>query len=458
MLSRASRNENPEPQEKNKWVKKLQQESWELELLVSGFSIILLAKLTEWLKIVIENVQFGLNLNINLSIALMFFLMFILLASYALIINLIIHLIFRGFWVGIVGLGSVAPNTEFPKLKYSSFFTKKLEKKVTKLDDLVIIVDKISSLIFAFAFLIIFFLISVGLFLISLIIIQSIGDTIVDLTNGSISNIFKYIFVFITITFLLSGIIYMIDFFTLGFFKKYKWLSKIYFPIYYLFSWITLSFLYRTLYYNLISKFSKRKIGVILIPYLLIIIMVPFFSFNHHIYYPEESEKSHINHNYYSDLRNEEDHIEKVDLPSYIIKNNFLPVFISYNPNDNHIIKKTFPDFTPGINEGLNSKVDVKINKKGINININDAKRNKHVEESLECLCGLYRIYLNDSLVQNPKFYFKTNINKEEKGIFTVINISDLPVGENILTIKKISFKKDQQILKDYAFAPFWKE
>ena len=88
MLNRESRHENPEVQDSSKWVKKLQQESWELELLVSGFSIILLAKLTEWLREVLMNVQFNLNMAENLSVGLLFFMLFIQLASYALIINL----------------------------------------------------------------------------------------------------------------------------------------------------------------------------------------------------------------------------------------------------------------------------------------------------------------------------------------------------------------------------------
>ena len=455
MLSRESRN-NPEIQDKNKWVKKLQQESWELELLVSGFSIILLSKLTGWLQIVLENIQYGLNMDIELSKAIMFFMGVVLLASYALIINLVIHLIFRGFWVGIVGLGSVAPNTEFPKLKYSKFFTKKLEKKVTKLEDLVIVVDKISSLIFTFAFLIIFFLISVGLFFVSTLLLIEIGNSFINMTSGTLSDIIHYSVIVTILLFIFSGLIYMLDFLTLGFFKKYNWLSKIYYPVYYIFGWITLSFLYRTLYYNLISKFSKRKVGLILIPYLLIIIIVPFSNFDHHIYYPEKSVSSHMKNNYYSDLRAEDNHINKVDIPSYIITENFLPIFISYKPRDNSLIKQALPDLDPIKNEGFNTNTKIEIKKDGLYLSESETEEDQ--EKTLKCLTGLYYIYLNDSLIQNPEFYFKTHINKEEKGIFTVIDIIDLPRGKNILKIKKTKFEGDEQIMADYAVVPFWKE
>lgn len=456
MLSRESRSENPVPEEKNKWVKKLQQESWELELLVSGFSIVLLSKLTGWMQVLINDIPLTINMQDSFSQAIFFFMTFVLLASYALIINLVIHLIFRGFWVGIVGLGSVAPNTDFSKLKYSKFFVRKLKKRIVKLDDLVIVVDKISSLIFTFAFLIIFFLISVGLFLIGLTFISNIGIFIVSISGEILSTILKVTTIILSLAYTFAGIIYMIDFLTLGFFKKFKWLSIIYYPIYHFFSWITLSFLYRTLYYNLISKFSKRKVGSILIPYLLIILLVPLTNFNHHIYFPEESESSHIENNYYSALRKSEDHIKKVDIPSYVIDDKFLSVFLTYIPEDNEIIKKLYPDFIPEINEGFNSKINVNFTKHGVNIG------SKHVldekNKSLECLTSIYQIYLNDSLIQNPKFYFKQSVEKEEKGIFTMLDISELKIGENILLIKKLRYNGDEKIFNNYAFVPFWKE
>ena len=456
MISYESRNNNSDIKDANKWVKKLQQESWELELLVSGFSILLLTKLTGILETTLDNIINGLNVHLALSGAIMLFLMFVILSSYALIINLVIHLIFRGFWVGIVGLGSVAPTTEFPKLKYSKFFTKKLEKKITKLDELVIVIDKISSLIFTFAFLIIFFLISIGLFIISIVFFEQFASLITGLTEGVFKSILKNTFNGLLILFLISGIIYLIDFLTLGFFKKYNRLSKIYYPIYTLFGWITLSFLYRTLYYNLISKFSKRKVGLILIPYLLVLIIVPLSNFDHHIYFPDKSIQSHINNDYYSDLRKADSHVQEIDIPSYIIRDNFLPIFISYKPIDNKLIKKAYPDLEPLKNEGYNS--ELKISNDADNFGITDIEIEKDQKEMLKSMAALYEIYLNDSLTQNPDFYFKTHVNNKEKGLFTVIDIIDLPRGKNILKLKRVMFDGDKQTMGDLAIVPFWKE
>ncbi len=455
MLGKESRENNAESRPTNKWVKKLQQESWELELLVSGFSIVLLTQLTKWLQVVIDNIGANLNMNSSLTVGMYIFLAFVLLASYALIINLIVHLVFRGFWVGIVGLGSVAPNTDFEKLKYSPFFTEKLRKKITNLEDLVVVVDKISSLIFTFAFLIIFFLVSLGLYFVSFLIIGQLFEALIDLTSGLLNDILTVIVVVIVLAYLLSGIIYMIDFLTLGALKKGKRISKMYYPIYHFFGWITLSFLYRTLYYNLISKFSKKKIGFIFIPYLLIIIMVPAFNYNHHIYFPKKSPSSHITNNYYSNLRSEDEHIKKVDIPSYIIKEDFLPVFLTYDPGYNEVIKKLNPDFTPSINEGFNSEVQLRFTKQGLNIS---GKKDEQEQKSLESLVSFFKIYLNDSLLNEQKFYFKRSSALQDKGIFTVLDIKNLQRGENILSVKRAKFRKDSLTYVDYAFVPFWKE
>lgn len=455
MLGKELRETHEEDQQKGKWVKKLQQESWELELLVSGFSIVLLANLSHWLSDVIDGLELSLNMNNSLSVGVYFFLIIVLLANYALIINLIVHLIFRGFWVGIVGLGSVAPNTNFNKLKYSDFFSKKLEKRITKLDALVVQLDKISSLMFTFAFLIIFFLISIGLFMICLILFAQIANAVINNVSETVGNVVTTITVVLVLFYLFGGMIYMIDFLTLGWMKKRKIISKVYYPIYTFFGWITLSFLYRTLYYNLISKFTKRKVGLILIPYLLIIVMVPFFTFSHHIYYPKESQQSHIEDNYYRDQRPENEHIYKADIPSYIIKETFLPVFIAYSPNDNETIKRLNPDIETEINEGLNSTINIELHNSGLSFT---NKKYKKPDKLLKCLLSMYKLYLNDSIIENPKFFFKTTSEKKDKGLFTVLDIKELERGEHHLKIKKVYFDYDQQKQMDFAFIPFWKE
>ena len=107
------------------WLKKLERESWQLELLVSAFTIFLLIAAQE---------NFG-NFIIDISFKyygpvgfLVFFLTLIQASIIALTAFLIIHLLLRGFWIGTIGLRSVQPNINYQRLNYSEFFQKKLKK------------------------------------------------------------------------------------------------------------------------------------------------------------------------------------------------------------------------------------------------------------------------------------------------------------------------------------------
>jgi len=112
----------------DKWLKKLQRESWELEVLISGISIYLLFQIPGQIDAAIEYVSENIGQNdIMVSIAIMLFLFKI--SSYILILNLVAHLILRGFWIGVIGLHSVFPEgVKFEKLAYSEYFNKKLRQ------------------------------------------------------------------------------------------------------------------------------------------------------------------------------------------------------------------------------------------------------------------------------------------------------------------------------------------
>jgi hypothetical protein len=89
-----------------------------------------------------------------------------------------------------------------------------------------VVVDKISSLIFTFAFLIIFFLVSVGLYLASFLVIGQLFDALLDLTSGLLNDIFTVVVIVVILAYFISGIIYMIDFLTLGALKRAKEFRK----------------------------------------------------------------------------------------------------------------------------------------------------------------------------------------------------------------------------------------
>ena len=233
-------NEGPKNQV-NKWLKKLERESWQLELLVSAFTIFLLIQAISTFSEFLEGIQYQYDLSDSLLTFLFLFFALLGLSLKALAMFLVFHLMLRGFWIGTIGLRSVQSNIDFDKLNYSDFFTEKLKKKVISLDNLVVMLDEICSLIFSFAFLIMSILLSFGMYTLFFGALAISISSLVGLTSGLLSTIIAGFSGILIFTILISGLLYFIDYFTLGFFKKYKLLSKLYYPFYRFYGAITLS-------------------------------------------------------------------------------------------------------------------------------------------------------------------------------------------------------------------------
>ncbi|MCB9352189.1 MAG: hypothetical protein H6573_32540 [Lewinellaceae bacterium] len=85
---------------------------------------------------------------------------------------------------------------------------------------------------------------------------------------------------------LLGSLLYFIDFITLGYLKRIRWLAPVYYPIYRFFSLITFARLYRPLYYNLIDNRFGRGVGFLLAPYMILLIVGSSIKFISEAYFP----------------------------------------------------------------------------------------------------------------------------------------------------------------------------
>ena len=113
------------------WLEKLQQESWNLELLISGFSIFLLIQVGDVIDDFSDEFANHFNLPNNIRGVVHAFAGIGKLGAIVLTINLIVHILLRGFWIGAIGLRSVQSKLDISKLNYSEFFQEKLRKKIT---------------------------------------------------------------------------------------------------------------------------------------------------------------------------------------------------------------------------------------------------------------------------------------------------------------------------------------
>ena len=266
------------------------------------------------------------------------------------------------------------------------------------------------------------------------------------------------VFIPLLLAYFFTGILYMIDYFTLGFIKKIKWLARVYYPFYKFFSFITLAGLSRSIYYYLISKFSKKRIRVVYLGLFMVFIAIFLVEFDQHVYYPGTGAENKFwtTSNMYDDERPKSDYIDQVSIPSKFINKPFFPVFLVYNAKDNDVIQSLCADFIPIKNDGFNSRLE--FISEGNNFVLTQKDYTKEdFETLLSCHASIYEIAVNDSVYEDLSFHFYDHPAKVQKGLLTVIPTDSFKTGENTLEVRKISLDSvGNEIAKDYALVPFW--
>jgi len=193
-----------------KWLETLQQESWQLELIISGFAIFLLIGVYEPLQDSVYKLNRLRFLEFRYSFHFMFMgLDFVRLAWHILVINLIVHVFLRGLWISTIGLRYVSGDITFDELKLSKKFNHFLQKRIGSFDDYIEKLEKICSIIFAFTFLLFFTVLS---FLLGSIFYIGLTETIRYFTGLN----YEQLFYFLQLPFFTLAGIYALDFLTLG--------------------------------------------------------------------------------------------------------------------------------------------------------------------------------------------------------------------------------------------------
>ncbi|MEN0004807.1 MAG: hypothetical protein AAF798_11710 [Bacteroidota bacterium] len=440
----------PSKSKLSQWLDELQQESWQLELIISGFVIFLL--------IGVYDPLIGLEAYLSKVVASAdgqdHFLIpyFVLLAAwFCCLINLLIHVFLRGLWISTVGLRYVSGEIDYSQLRLTKRFERYIKRKAGSFDRYIDNLERLCSVIFAFTFLIVFMLISIGLFSIFL---QVTMGRFWNYVEESGSESLEWVHNGIAFLLVGSAIIYFIDFVTLGRLKRVKWLSVVYYPIYRLMSWLTLSNIYRPLYYNLVDNKFGRWVGILLVPYLVIAALLSSLTYRGYQYYPDDLDRhpTRLRKAHYADEETYESRRLPVTIPSKYVDNGYLEVFIPYIPiMDDEAVTFVCDSIKP--HHEPNFEVD------GI-ISFRDDNPDASPEELLDCLSKLYQVYVNDSLYQDLHYFFEEKGETAQPGLTTIINVSQYGRGEQLLYIDSYRYISSQDTIKARSRAriPFWIE
>ncbi|MBT8187398.1 MAG: hypothetical protein HKP24_11950 [Croceitalea sp.] len=423
----------------------LQQQSWELELIISGFAIFGLFTAYEPIKIQMVSAE---NEQQIISFAVYFV---ALIAASILLFNLLLHVVLRGLWIGALGLRYVSGDIEFDKLKYSDRFRNYLSRKIVSFDRYIANLENYCSILFAISFLLIFYVLAFTLVVVGIALVANYILSNDELPKWLSQGVGIPLIIFL----ILGQFLTFIDFVSQGLLKKNKWVAKIYFPFYWVFSFLTLSFLYRPLIYNFLDNRFGKRLFLLLLPVYVAILLLTSVEYKNSNYL----DKAKSSTTYYANAENYMDMLTDdgkfpgdAAIPSKVINTTSLQVFIPFSESiENRIFDK---------NESLKPENDVRGYGSSITFNnkmdngFSFGQKDSLSVEYLKTFNQIYTLQI-DSLKYTSDFIMTTNI-KDQLGFETNINIRDLTEGKHVLKVNRKLKQKDTVIDFTFETIPFW--
>ena len=417
-----------------KWLEDLQQRSWEPEILLSGIVLYGMFKvpalLDRFLTFFRQNI-FGNTQDIDNLVALF------KMGIYWLITGLILHLICRGIWIGMVGLSYTFPRgIRIERISYKEKFKRKVEK-TSSYEEIVIRLEKISSALFSISFMLFMSLIGGYLFFLILVVLPFIvAFVFFDMGfSGAGFDIFQYWVLLIVAI----GIIGLIDFVSLGYFRRFRWFAKIYWPLHRVVSALTLSRFYRPIYYGLVTNFNKWAFFIFLLIFSFSSIfgagsisnsLYPGDAYSRLTYWSRSLGYSAFS-GYYDD-QNLEVYSERAHIPSDIINGDVLRLFVvghityeekmaKHTPIDS--LEQLYPD---------TSKAAL----------------------SLMVVSEFFEVTLNNKPVEDVEWLFHYKSTLDQRGFLAYIDISHLPEGLHWVDVKG----PEEMYNNPFAEIPFYRD
>lgn len=433
-----------------KWLDKLQQESWQLELLISGFAIFGLISSVDIINAKGAEAAASETLGFTAAWGVAFICVLIF------IFNLVLHVLLRGLWIGAIGLRYVSGDIDYDVLNYSEKFTSYLKRKVGSFDRYISRLENYCSILFSITFLLVFYVIGfiavfsvVGLLVNLILNLEFIPEYISEYIRGGIRIIFG-----------VSALIVFIDFIGQGILKKKKWTTKLYFPIYWIFSKLTLSFLYRPITYNFLDNKLGRKVSIFLLPVYIAILLSTSFDYFHSNYLnllSGSTENFADSFNYDNEITKDTQFVDFASIPSKVIHSPYLKVFIPFSSAKEDFVYEIDKDLKPEDDvRGFGSVLTVGMSQGEFG---SDKKTKKEtLPKYLAAINKLYTLKV-DSTQYISDFIIAKNA-KKRIGFETYLDIENLQKGKHILSIigpvKKTQKKDSISFNEKLVTIPFW--
>ena len=436
-------NENTDAQQKDKqptWLKTLENQSWQAEMVASGIIIYGSMELEPILVASMEYLIPLFNDVIHKQLDAIFMMLYF--AQSLLVISFIGHLILRVVWTGFLGLSSVYPegiDASFKKGSlYSEDFLQKSKEEFPDLSTYSMKLDRYCSLIFsistAFVFIFLVMAIWYSIFsLLSLLIIKFFGLRVYEI----VSIAFPILFILVA---------FFISYFASNYGKNTTIGKKYIYKINRQFSKVFLLFFYEPLGYIMGTIITNIKSKNLFVGYICIFLLAPFYSgfmqgtnpsgqspekFFRENRYAEEADS----YNYLDQIGNHR--ILKPMIQSKEINSDYIKLFIP--------ILKREDDFKTELCGEI--KYDEQLGRR--------ERRRYEIEQSTNCAQQYYKISIDSLPFLNPQFNYVLHENKNEKGFLVYLELDSLKRGTHELRLE--TGYKNEEGEKAVRVIPFYK-
>ena len=449
METKSQEERHPAPtRQLSSWLDHLQQESWQLELLVSGFVIFLLVGGMESVML-LPRQAFALTdqstyyLGVSITVGMLS------VAYVALLVCLIVHVVLRGLWIAAIGLRYVSGDIDYDALDYQPHYRRFLQRSVGSFDDYIERLERACSVVFSIAFLILFCFLSMTTYFLVVMLVQVVFSWLTgEVYNRELRGIFGGSAV-VNLVCLLFGILYLIDFFTLGFFKRNRFTAPMYYPVYRFMGWVTLAHLYRPLYHNLVDDRFGRRLARLLPLFVLGTLLLISINVITHGYFPYvlKDGRAWIDYRNYDDGEaNIQGQRWRTTLSSRYVQHNYVEAFIAYRPRyHDPVIEQLYPDLELARYTGIRLGEPMQLSR------MYNTSPDYSYDSLLTAVSSVFRIAVDGELQPDirPRFYYHPQ--REQPGLLYMVQAHKLATGEHAVRI-------DQQRLVAGSDSLYWVE
>jgi len=430
--------ETPANMNKPKWLKELETQSWQAELLISGVTIWGLFSLPDLLTDWVE--RFSVNVVEFDAFFLYTILIYLLGGIYALTISFSVHFFLRALWIALLGLNSVYPEGIIiqPDFFLTEDYIRRIKEKHPDINLLMDKLDRAGSLMFsiAFAFVMLFISLSFVFFVLGIIL---------KIINSFYPNIESYLIILVLVLYIVFfgpfSLLILIqkikktDSERYGelYFKYSEFLNKLVYNMFYepmMYIYITLITNYKHKYKNIVMfgliivvlVFASAKIGSL---QNLSNLTFNYFKFNQH--------KNILLYNNYRDMWVDDELIYTPSIQSKNINEPYLELFLPFVKREEEAMGKLYPK--------VRIRGDLHTRDSLINVQLSNYQK-------------FNKIMINDFHYQNFEFDKIVMGNRSTEGLIAYLPLDQMNEGKNTLIVEKQYFSKDS--IQKRSIIPFF--